>query len=122
LKLIADRDSALRWWGVTGLGVHGGSDEALLTALDDAAPVVRVAAADALRRRGKADKILGVLTKCLADENPWVRHAAALAIDELGAKAAPARAALEAAKKDTNQYVVRVVSHTLGVLGEPRTK
>ncbi|MFO0842382.1 MAG: sulfatase-like hydrolase/transferase [Gemmataceae bacterium] len=121
-KCLSDRDSAVRWWGATGLGVHGGGDEALRKALDDEAPVVRVAAADGLRRRGQDGKVLGVLTKCLKDENPWVRHAAALAIDELGAKAAPARAALAAATKDANQYVVRVASHTLGGLSEPRTK
>jgi uncharacterized sulfatase len=119
MKLITDRDSALRWWGATGLGVHGGrgAADALTKALDDPAPVVRIAAADALRRLGQGDKTLDVLAKCLKDDNPWVRHAAALAIDEFGAKAAPARAALEAAREDDNQYVVRVVSHTLKALG-----
>jgi uncharacterized sulfatase len=122
LKLLSDRDAALRWWGATGLGVHGGDEAALTKALGDEAAIVRVAAADALRRQGQGDKVLGLLAKCLKDENPWVRHAAALAIDEFGADATPVRPALEAAQKDENQYVVRVVSHTLGVLGEPRTK
>jgi hypothetical protein len=46
-----------------------------------------------------------------------VRHEAALAIDEMGAKAAPAKEALTKALKDENAYVVRVVRHTLAVLG-----
>ena len=82
--------------------------------------MVRVAAVDALRRLGKADKALPVLTKCLKDDNPWVRHEAALAIDELGARAAPAKEALTKALKDDNSYVVRVVRHTLAVIEKKR--
>lgn len=126
LKLITDGDGAIRWWGATGLGVRGqgnaAAEAALVKALDDPAPVVRVAAADGLRRLGKTDNVLPVLTKALADGNPWVRHAAALAIDELGAHAAPARKALEAATEDSNQYVVRVVQHALGVLNKGGAK
>ncbi len=117
-KLLANPDSALRWWGATGLGVHGNEAAipALRQALKDTSPSVRVAAADALRRRGQTDGLLDVLTECLKDDNPWVRHAAALALDELGQAAAPARAALQAATKDSNEYVVRVVTHTLNQL------
>jgi uncharacterized sulfatase len=120
LKNIADGDSAIRWWGATGLGVYGGKSRearaALVKALDDPSAVVRVAAADGLRRLGPFDRVLPTLTLALTDDNPWVRHAAALVIDELGAKAAPARKALEKATRDDNQYVVRVVHHTLAVL------
>jgi uncharacterized sulfatase len=123
LKLVEDGDGAVRWWGATGLGVHGGGDrealQALEKALADPAPVVRVAAADALRRLGKEDKALPALTKCLKDDNPWVRHEAALVIDELGARAATLRAELEAAE-DENEYVVRVVKHTLAALDANR--
>jgi uncharacterized sulfatase len=123
LKLLADKDAALRWWGATGLGLKGGkkAEEALTAALKDKS-VVRVAAADALRRLGKVDAALPVLTAALADENPWVRHEAALAIDELGSKAAPAKEALNKALKDDNAYVVRVVRHTLRVIEETGKK
>jgi HEAT repeat protein len=106
----------VRWWAVTGLGVRGGPSAAVLSALADADPAVRVAAAEALRRLGLGEKGLPVLTAALQDANPWVRHAAALALDELGAKALPARAALAAAVKDTNSYVVRVAEHALKAL------
>ncbi|MFO0877741.1 MAG: sulfatase-like hydrolase/transferase [Gemmataceae bacterium] len=123
LRWLADGDAAIRWWGATGLGAHRGSapaEAALRRALADESPVVRVAAADSLRRLGRPDKILDVLTKCLKDDNPWVRHGAALAIDELGPGAAPAREALKAAARDSNDYVVRVVTHTLGRLDSAR--
>lgn len=122
LKLIEDPDAAVRWWGATGLGLTGGkkAEEALTKSLKDKSAVVRVAAADGLRRLGKIDAALPVLIEALADVNPWVRHEAALAIDELGKKAAPAKEALTKALEDTNNYVVRVVQHTLAVLGEKR--
>jgi len=53
--------------------------------------------------------------KALKDDNPWVRHAAALAIDELGPKTRRSHETLAEALKDDNQYVVRVVRHTLGL-------
>jgi HEAT repeat protein len=80
--------------------------------------VVRVAAADGLRRLGKTDAALPVLVAALTDDNPWVRHEAALALDEMGPKAAPAKEALQKALDDKNDYVVRVVRHVLKVLGE----
>jgi uncharacterized sulfatase len=124
LKLIRDDDAAIRWWGATGLGVHGKDSSeavsALTKALKDHSPIVQVAAADALRRLGKTGGLLPVLTQALKDDNEWVRHAAALVIDELGAKAAPVREALQAAlaREDDRSYVKRVVRHTLTVLGE----
>jgi uncharacterized sulfatase len=120
LKLLADDDAAVRWWAATGLGLRGGerAEEALRKSLKDGSAVVRVAAADGLRGLGKIDAALPVLVAALADENPWVRHEAALAIDELGPKAAPAKEALTKALSDKNDYVVRVVRHTLKVLGE----
>src|SRR5262249_52123414 len=114
LKLLSDDDSAIRWWAATGLGLQGGkkAEEALTKSLKDGSAVVRVAAADGLRRLGKSDS-LPVLIAALGDDNPWVRHEAALAIDELGPKAAPAKEALVKALDDKNDYVVRVVRHTL---------
>jgi uncharacterized sulfatase len=121
LKLTGDEDSAVRWWGVTGLGVRGGKSPAALAALTkalkDPSAVVRVAAADGLRRLGRHDAALPVLVAALVDENPWVRHEAALGIDEMGTKAAPAREALKrAVVHDDNSYVVRVAKHTLELL------
>ncbi len=123
LKLIADPDAAVRWWGATGLSVRGGKSkqatEALRKALKDPTAVVRVAAADGLRRLGRHEEALPVLRAALSDSNPWVRHEAALALDEMGTKATPAKEALEKARKDENAYVVRVVEHTLRKMDAP---
>jgi uncharacterized sulfatase len=119
LKLAGDDDSAIRWWGVTGLGVRcgAGAEAALAKAVKDRAAAVRVAAADGLRRLGKHESALLVLLAALEDDNPWVRHAAILALDEMGEKAAGAKPALTKALKDSNPYVVRVAQHALNVPG-----
>ncbi len=120
-----DADPAIAWWAVTKLatgrqeGDRAGRVLDLLTkASQSANGSVRVAAADGLARRGKTDAALTVLRAALRDENPWVRHAAAEALDAMGKQAAPALADVKAAGDDTNQYVVRVVRHLLTTLGE----
>lgn len=118
-------DPAVAWWAVTKLAVgrHDGDVavrvlDALTTATRSANAGVRVAAADGLRRRGKADAALPVLRAALRDESPFVRHAAAEALDALGKAAAPAVEDLKAALEDKNQYVMRVARHALATLGE----
>jgi uncharacterized sulfatase len=119
-KLLGPGDGAVRWWAVVGLGRAGPGQaerrEALREALKDASPVVRVAAADGLRRHGRGKEALPVLLAALKDDNPWVRHAAALGLDALGKEAAPALPALKAALKDDNDYVRRVAGHAVGGL------
>ena len=108
-SLLADEDAAVRWWGATGLGLSraDGAKEALTKALaGEKSATVRVALAAALSR-------LDVLREGLKDKIPWVRHAAMLALDEMGPKAAPARKEIEAALKDANPYVGRVAEHWL---------
>jgi uncharacterized sulfatase len=121
-ELLRDEDSAVRWWAATGLGVRGAKApaavEALRRALADPSAVVRVAAADGLRRLGRAEEALPVLTKALRDEDEWVRHAAVVALDEMGPAARPALAALRTATKDGNGFVVRVARHAVKELGE----
>src|SRR5262249_33780274 len=118
VKLLKDLDPAVRWWGATGLGALGraGSSTAgaLQAVLRDEAPWVRVAAADALCRMGQHEPALPVLIKSVQDENEFVRLAAVQALDRIGDRAKPAREVLEKAKSDKNQYVVRVVEHSLG--------
>ena len=55
------------------------------------------------------------LTGELAGPNERARLQAAIAIDEMGPKARPARSVLEAAREDGNDYVRRVVRHALSV-------
>jgi 3-methyladenine DNA glycosylase AlkC len=83
----------------------------LATLVKDPSAAVRIAAA---RRLGNVE----VLTRELASESEWVRLMAANALDEMGEAARPALPGLQAAMKDSNNYVIRVVNHALnGLLG-----
>jgi uncharacterized sulfatase len=124
--LLRDGDAAVRYWGATGLGsiaadhdeaTRGSAAASVSAAARDAAPWVRVAAADALCRLGQVEKGLPVLIAAMEDENEWVRLQAINALDRLDQEARPALAALQAALRDPNSYVVRVAEHALEPFG-----
>jgi uncharacterized sulfatase len=119
-KLQSDADDAIRWWGVTAMGVLGFSEAEpdLRASLKDRSASVRVAAAFSLHQLGESTEVLDTLTQSLKNDNPWVRHLAALALDEMGLAAKPALDAVRAAKTDKNEYVARVVSSILIRFGE----
>jgi uncharacterized sulfatase len=113
------RDSATRYWAVTGLETNSVSKEALEAVkklLTDEAPSVRIAAADALFRLGKPDEALPVLREALKSKNEWVRLAAINVLDRMGEKARPALEDFRKSLKDSNQYVVRVAEHAVRAL------
>jgi HEAT repeat protein len=87
--------------------------ESLRKALEDPAPDVQIAAADALCRIGRIEEALAVLVRALKHENEWARLRAANVLDGLGPKALPVEAELRAAAKDRNNYVQRVIEHAL---------
>ena len=120
IRLADDAESGVRWWALTGLAIRGGDAPAALLALPkglaDTSPVVRVAVADGLGRRGRYADALTALQRALRDPNPWVRHQAALVADAMGTKAAPLRKELIGATKDDNAYVVSVARHALASL------
>ncbi|RUL87074.1 DUF229 domain-containing protein [Tautonia sociabilis] len=115
--LLDDPDPAVRWWAATGLAIRGDSalpvSSRLVTATNDPAPWVRVAAADALARLGRDDSALPPLINALASDNDWVRLLAINVLDRLDERASPAEAALRTALKDPNDYVVRVAEHAV---------
>jgi uncharacterized sulfatase len=100
---LADPDPAVRYWAVAGTE---NPDPKLL---HDSHAVVRIAAA---RKLGD----VATLVRDLQTGSEWARLQAAIALDELGPKAAPARNTLHAALKDSNEYVVRVATHALSQL------
>jgi len=120
VETLADADPAVRYWAAIGLGNLGEAAapaaDRLAAVLQDASAVVRVAAARALARLGREADGAAALARELAGPAEWVRLHAALALDELGPKARPAEAALEAALKDANKYVARVANHALNAL------
>jgi arylsulfatase A-like enzyme len=103
---LEDDDSAVRYWGATGLLMRGRTAvaehrAALRRALTDHSPSVRVAAAEALGVFGgdtDAAEALNVLLELAPIDGSglYVSLAALNAIDQMGARAAPARPLLEA--------------------------
>jgi uncharacterized sulfatase len=82
--------------------------------LKDDSPTVRVAAARALLQFGDDAGSLALLIRELASPHEWVRHHAALALVDLGPRAASARPALEEALHDQNEYVRRLAKRGVG--------
>jgi uncharacterized sulfatase len=122
VKLLQDSDPAVRYWGAVGLGAVAASgrladtssaEAALKPVLADTAPVVAVAAADALCRFARHADALPTLAQGLRDNNEWVRLYAINVLDRIDAHAQPLRKQIEAGRADKNPYVVRVVEHTL---------
>ena len=122
-EAIEHEDSAVRYWAVVAAGVMGDRAAAaagrLEQALDDETPEVRIWAAFALAKLGRAEemcrRIGGELT-----ENPerGARLQAVHALDELGELGRPAIPGLRAALDDSFDYVKRVARHALWALGD----
>jgi uncharacterized sulfatase len=104
--LLRDRDSAARWWAAQGLLMRGKAavEEAkgeLARALADDSPYVRIVAAEALGRYGSEGDLKKALPVLLGQASIkksglYVSAFALNALDELGPRAAPARAAIKA--------------------------
>ncbi len=114
VALSAGQKALAAWWFETIRGEWKGvkAIDAPRDLLKHESPTVRVAAAADLVRFDTDADAFAVLLAALKDENPWVRHAAILALDDMGPKrAAKAKDAIKAALKDANEYVVRVAQH-----------
>jgi arylsulfatase A-like enzyme len=104
VKRLADVDSGVRYWAAMGLLMRGkdgvaAAHDALVKALQDASPHVRVVAAEALGRYG-SDADAGTALDALvalapADRNgAFVSLLALNALDAMGKRAAPAKQAI----------------------------
>ena len=138
-KLLADDDSAVRYWGAMGLlmqgtvGVKNGHGE-LLTALGDKSPYVRVIAAEALGKHGsKTDiaKALDTLGKVVDPETNgcFPSMLAMNAIDHLEETARPLLPTVQDMPRTPTDvdgrfrgYVGRLIDTTLKELGAKPTK
>jgi len=105
-NLLRDDDSAVRYWAAVGILIRGqsaveSSHDALVKALADTAPSVRIAAAEALARYGTADdrkQALAVLLAAANVQNNAVPVAllSLNALANLGDKAASVKSAVAA--------------------------
>ena len=107
-QLLADSDSAVRYWAAVGLLAIGSeakaSEALLLKALADPSPSVRIAAAEALCAIGQEAKALPVLIAALHHEDGWVRFQAAVALGKIGPKARPALADMKALVAEKSKH------------------
>jgi uncharacterized sulfatase len=99
IKMLASRDSGIRYWGALGILSQGkpavaASHDKLVAALQDSSPIVRVTAAEALGKYGNHTDItraLDVLLQSVAPENDaYLSTAAWNTLDHLGDNARPA--------------------------------
>jgi uncharacterized sulfatase len=105
--LLADSHSAVRYWAATGLTALGPrartAADSLQPLLDDPAPNVRLAAAEALCGLGRGQDALAVLIKGLQHPDPRVRLHAAIALVAVGPKARPAAAEMKKVLGDDSE-------------------
>ncbi len=127
LNALKHKDSAIRYWGATGIGNIGKpaltNAEAPITAsLKDDSSAVRTAAARALCRMGKPDTALPVLIHEMTTGTQWERLHAAIVLDEIDELAEPVA---EEMKEGLNyqegfnskgKYRVRVINRALNEL------
>lgn len=90
--------------------------EPLSHALADAAPNVRMAAAEALCQLGRVDDAMPVIVAGLSHETAFVRLRAINALDRLGERARPALAAIRQARMKTKGHVVEYLGRMVGHL------
>ncbi|MEC9081991.1 MAG: HEAT repeat domain-containing protein, partial [Verrucomicrobiota bacterium] len=130
-KLIHSNDSAVRYWAAMGYLIRGKSgvkkgQDALVAALADESPSVRIVAAEALGRYGKkaeAERAAKVLMKYADPEKNGISLSmlALNALDALDNHTAPHREAIAKmsridpkANPRLRNYANRLIGHILG--------
>lgn len=127
VEALSDDDSAVRYWGATGLGNIGkeaisASEDLKKTLLEDSSAVVQIASARALCRIGQPQPALPVLIKHLKNGEQWERLHAAIVLDEIDEQAKPVLQEMHQnmkPRKDlyaNGKYVIRVLNRTLNQL------
>ncbi|MDG2391072.1 MAG: sulfatase-like hydrolase/transferase [Planctomycetaceae bacterium] len=128
IHMLSSQDSAIRWWGALGfvtLKEHAKpAERALILALQDSSPDVRIAAAEALAQLGEIDLALPVLKASLSIDDPFVRLSAMNVIQRIGPPAKSLiptikRAGIKSSQqKDVASYVSRMVGYVPEQLSE----
>lgn len=127
LEAVTYHDSAIRYWGATGLGNIGTAAKAdgaapVAKLLSDESSAVRTAAARALCRMGMPDDALPVLIHELTHGAQWERLHAANVLDEIDEQARPVLEEMKVGLKyqpgfnSKGKYRVRVINRALNEL------
>ncbi len=126
VRLLKDDDSAVRYWGATGLAGLGAeaapAATELLSALKDEAPDVRITAAEALCNFGQYERALPTLAAALQHESEWVRLRAAGVLSDLGGESRTLLPEIKQAFEDNERrrpsnYPNRILGRLLQILG-----
>jgi len=127
-ELLRAEDSAVRWWGAVGLLALGTeaapAKAALVAALEDTSPDVRITVAETLAKLGALDRALPVLEAALQHADVYARLAALNTALRLGPAARPLLPAIRQAKlvspghKDASDYIGRMVEYLPERLGQ----
>jgi arylsulfatase A-like enzyme len=141
-RRLGDGDAAVRYWAVLGLQMSGATavnaeTQRLRALLQDTAPNVRIAAAQALGELGGLDDLAAALATLRELVDParntiYVAGAALNAVDALGTKAATLHDTIRTMSQDdprsparaAGAYVERLVAHITGTApdsGPPRS-
>jgi len=132
VRLLNDKDSGVRYWGAIGLlaheqaGIAAGHD-ALVTALGDESPIVRIIASEALGRFGNATDAAAALEVLLKYAGPESNYYLAISawngldyLDDRARPALPQLKAIEAHRTNVppriGEYTVRLKNKTLSDL------
>ena len=127
--LLADADSAVRYWAAVGLAALGAKAEPaaneLNKALQDSSPSVRIAAAEALCNIGHENRGLSVLAREIEMAKGFVQVEAASALFAIRKKIRPEHKQIHAALtgKPNDNYsadAIRHVAEYLSQRGRPR--
>jgi arylsulfatase A-like enzyme len=106
IQALADENEAVRWWAAQGCTVLGNkaaeAEKALRDRLNDDAPSVQVAAAEALAKQGHADAALPVLERVLTQNaSPFAALQGANVLDRMGEQARPLLPVMENVSKSS---------------------
>ena len=124
---LKDTDSAIRYWGATGIGNIGtpaldAAEAPINSLLEDESTAVRTAAARALCRMGRPAKALPVLIYEMTTGAQWERLHAAIVLDEIDEMARPVAEQMREGLKyekgfnSRGKYRVRVTNRALNEL------
>jgi uncharacterized sulfatase len=127
IEATNDFDSAIRYWGATGIGNIGKPAKAdaatrMQELLTDRSSAVRTAAARALCRMDTPGKALPVLIREMTNGGQWERLQAAIVLDEIDEQARPVAEQMREGLKyqkgfnSKGKYRVRVMNRALNEL------
>ncbi len=118
-----DADAAVRWWEVALAAFApdvAERTELLRKEMQHSHPAIQIVAAEGAARAGLFDEAAKTLIPLIKHPDEFVRHAAALAIDEGGPELIRlAKADLEKLAEDKEEYIQRLAQHALKTIGSP---